>query len=285
MYQLKIAVIGATGVLGRQVIPRLIERGHHVRAIVHRSYQAERLRQMEVEAAIGDILQPDTLLPSTENCEAALHLATAIPKDGQEQDWSMNNRIRREGTQNFIRACQTNGIRRYVQQSITLVYGDQGTNIVDEDGTVKPKPITQSAIDMESHVQAADLDWCILRGGLFYGDDTGRNKAWQQAAAAGTLRIPGDGKALISLIHVVDMARAIVLAVERAPAHSIYNVVDDLPVDYHTLFQYIAALAGGREPELGGDPFLPSLGCTNALIKKELDWKPIFATYRTGLVN
>jgi uncharacterized protein YbjT (DUF2867 family) len=107
---MKIAVIGATGVLGRQVLPRLVERGHHVQAIVRRSSQAERLTRIGVEAAIGDILQPDTLLPGTENCDAALHLATAIPKAGQEQDWNMNDRIRREGTQNFIRACHTNGV-------------------------------------------------------------------------------------------------------------------------------------------------------------------------------
>jgi 2-alkyl-3-oxoalkanoate reductase len=213
---MNIAVIGATGVLGRHVIPRLVEREHKVRAIVRQPAQAERLRCLGLDAGLGDILNLDTLAPATIDCDAALHLATAIPKAGHAQDWSMNDRIRREGTRNFIAACQTNGVRRYVQPSITFLYGDHGTHIVDEGAAIQPSPITQSAVDMESLVQATRFDWCILRGGLFYGPGTGREEDWRQSARAGTLRIPGDGTALISLVHVVDMARAVVMSVERA---------------------------------------------------------------------
>jgi len=93
---LKIAVIGATGVLGRQVLPRLVERGHDVRAIVRKPAESERLGRMGIDAILGDILKPETLGPATLDCEAALHLATAIPKAGQPQGWSMNDRIRRD---------------------------------------------------------------------------------------------------------------------------------------------------------------------------------------------
>jgi 2-alkyl-3-oxoalkanoate reductase len=286
---MKIAVIGATGVLGRQVIPRLVERGHHVRAIVRQPAQAERLQRLGVEALLGDILHPDMLVPATIDCDAALHLATAIPKAGQAPDWRMNDRIRREGTHNFAGACQTNGVRRYVQQSITFLYGDHGTHLVDEGAAIQPSPSAQSAVDMESFVQAARFDWCILRGGLFYGTGTGRDDQWRQAAQAGTLQLPGDGSALISLVHVVDMARAVVMAVERATARSIYNVVDDQPVDYRTLYYYVAAQVNGAEPRPGGEVVLrggvvlPSLGCRNTRMKTELGWEPLYPTYRSGL--
>ena len=278
-----IAVIGATGVLGRHLIPRLVERSHHVRAIVRHPEQAKRFHRIGVEAIIGDILNPDSLVPATIHCDAALHIATAIPKAGQVQDWSLNDRIRREGTRNFVFACQENGVRRYVQQSITLLYGDHGTNIVDEGTTVQPAPITQSAYDMESLVQGTCFDWCILRGGLFYGIGTGREDEWRRAAQAGTLQLPGDGTALISLVHVVDMARAVVIAVERAARQSIYNVVDDQPVDYRTLYNYLAAQVNGSDPRPGGEIVIPSLGCSNTRIKTELGWEPLYATYRAGL--
>ena len=280
---MNIAVIGATGALGRHVVPRLIERGHHVRAIVRQSSQVKRLSRMGVEAVLGDILVLETLVPATSNCDAALHLATAIPKTGETQDWSLNDQIRREGTHNFLAACHTNGVRRYVQQSITFLYGDNGTHIVNEEAAVRPTPITQSAFDMESLVQATGFEWCILRGGLYYGTGTGREDKWRQAAQTGTLQIPGDGTALISLVHIVDMARATIMAVEQAPARSIFNVVDDEPVDYRTLYHYIAAQAGGQEPRTGGEAVLPSGGCNNTRIKTELGWEPLYATYRAGL--
>lgn len=280
---LKIAVIGATGVLGRHVLPRLVERGHDVRAIVRKPTEVQRLQCMGIDAMLGDILNPDTLEPATRDCEAALHLATAIPKSGQLQDWSMNDRIRREGTQNFIDACQKNSVRRYVQQSITLLYGDHGEQIVDEETALQPNPITRSAMDMEAIVKATRFEWCILRGGLFYGTGTGREDDWRRAAQAGTLQLPGDGSNLISLVHVVDMARALVMTVERAEAGSIYNVVDDLPVDYQTLYRYITAQVGGEKPGAGGEAFLPSLGCSNARIKAELGWEPLYPTFRSGL--
>jgi 2-alkyl-3-oxoalkanoate reductase len=280
---MKIAVIGATGVLGRQVIPRLVERGHQVRAIVRQTTEAERLRRMGVKAVIGDILEPDSLLPATAGCDAALHLATAIPRSGQVQNWSLNDRIRREGTQYFVTACRANGVRRYVQQSITLLYGEQGQKVVDEETAIQTNPITQSAVDMEAIVRATSFEWSILRGGLFYGPYTGREDEWRQAARAGALRLPGDGSDLISLVNVVDMARAVVAAVESAPPGSVYNIVDDEPVSYERLFTYIAAQLGTAEPAAGGPQFLPSLACSNDKARRGLSWYPLYASYRSGL--
>jgi nucleoside-diphosphate-sugar epimerase len=99
----------------------------------------------------------------------------------------------------------------------------------------------------------------------------------------GRLVLPGDGSGLLSLVHVVDMARAVVLAAEDAPAHSIYNVVDDEPVSYKRLFTYIAAQLGAAEPKAGGPVGLRSFGCSNARIKRELGWQPAYSSYRSGL--
>lgn len=279
---MRVLVVGATGVLGRNVVPRLVERGHAVRAMIRHPEQTSFLEHAGVEPVLGDIFDAESLNSAARGCDAALHLATAIPKSS-DQDWSLNDRIRREGTGNLIAAATDNGVKRYIQQSITLCYGERGQMIVDESATLQPTPMSQSAVDMEKLVRSSSVEWCILRGGLFYGAGTGREDQWRLAAQRNRLTLPGDGSDLLSLVHVVDMARAVVTATEYAPGRSLYNVVDDEPVSYKSLFTYIAAQLDKPAPEAGGPKFLPSLGCTNAKVQEELPWRPSYPSYRSGL--
>jgi nucleoside-diphosphate-sugar epimerase len=280
---MKVVVVGATGVLGRNVLPRLRERGHEVRAVVRKPEQAKIYKAMGYEVVLGDILDLESLLPAAAGCSAALHLATAIPKSLTAGDWRMNDRVRREGTRNLLAAAIRAGVSRYVQQSITMIYGEHGHEIVDESVTIKSEARLNSAVDMEQQVQASTLEWSILRGSYFYGPGTGMEDGWRESARQGTLRLPGDGSGLISLIHVADMARAVVLAMESAPRGSIYNVVDDEPVSYKDLYTYVTAQLGLPDPQAGGPALRPSLGCSNARIKKALGWSPAYSTFRSGL--
>jgi len=281
---MRVFVIGATGVLGRNVIPRLLERGHSVRAVVRRPEQAERLTRLDVEACVGDILDAGSLAAPLAGCDAALHLATAIPRSQRPGDWERNDQIRREGTRHLLAAAARAGVRRYVQQSVTFVYGDQGQRLADEATPLQPAGRVQSAADMEELVRATDLEWCILRGGALYGPHTGAEQGWKEALREGVLRLPGHGDGLVSLIHEADLAHALVLAMERAPARSVFNVVDDQPVSYRELYGHVAALISGEAPAAGG-PAVRSLGCSNARLKAVLGWTPAFPTYRSGLVG
>ncbi len=279
---MRVLVAGATGVLGRQVVPRLIERGHEVRALVRREEQAERLRRMGLDAVLGDVLDRESLFRAAEGREAALHLATAIPRVGEAQDYSLNDRIRREGTANLLGACAAAGARRYVQQSITLLYGVVAGRD-DEDAPLQPGASAASAADMEALVRASPLEWCILRGGLFYGPNTGREEDWRRRAREGTLHAPSDAGQTISLVHVVDMARAVVAALEAAPAGSTYNLVDDEPVSYRALSDYIAAQIGAPKPSEGAPSTPPFPACSNGRIRRDLGWTPAYPSYRSGL--
>jgi nucleoside-diphosphate-sugar epimerase len=280
---MRVAVVGATGVLGRHVVPRLQERGHDVRAIVQDEGRAAGLRRLGVDAVIGDILDAESLRRALHGCEAVLHLATRIPKNDGAADWSENDRIRRDGTRHLLEAAAANGVGRYVQQSIVMLYGDRGAAIVDESVALEPQAFIQSALEMEQQVHACALHWSILRGGYFYGPGTSMEDGWRKAARDGTLRIPGDDAARISLIHVADMARAVLLATESAAGGSIYNVVDDQPVTYAELYRWVAAQIGAADPPLGGPTLRPSLACSNARIKRELGWLAAYPTFRAGL--
>ncbi len=279
---MRILVVGGTGVLGRQVVPRLIERGHAVRVVVRRQAQAGMVEAAGAEAVAGDILDQESLVTAAAGCEAAIHIATAIPR-GPEGNWGLNDRIRREGTRNLLAASSVHGVGCYIQQSIAMLYGDTGSTVVDESAPLRPTPVIQSAADMEQMVRQSTLDWCILRGGMFYGAGAGLEEGWREAARRGELTLPGDGSDQISLIHVVDMARAVVLATESAQPGSVYNVVDDEPATYAQLFAYVAAQEDGPAPKAGGPHIRLSFACSNARIKQELDWQPAYPTYRSGL--
>lgn len=279
---MKILVVGSTGVLGRNVIPRLMERGHHVRAVIRNQTQERALRDIRVEPILSDIFDKSSLQKASHGCDAVIHIATAIPKSGS-QDWSVNDQIRREGTHNLFKVAVENGVERYIQQSITLLYGENGQTIVDESAATHATNITRSAADMEQLLCASTLDWCILRGGLFYGPGTGQEERWRASARQGKLLYPDDGSDLISLIHIADMARAVVYAVENAPPKSTYNIVDDQPVSYKQLFSYVAAQLNASVPQTGGIKSLPSLGCSNAKAKRELSWQLSYPSYLSGL--
>lgn len=279
---MRVAVIGASGVLGRHLVPRLIERGRAVRATVRRDADAQRLRAHGAEVVTADILEPASLGAAVAGCDAAVHAATSIPKPGGRGDWATNDRIRREGTANLIAACKAAGVRRYVQQSIAMLHGGNDAVPQDEACPITPYDRIRSAADMEALVRASDLDWRIVRGGSFYGPGTDREELWLAALKAGALKLPGDGTAYISLIHVADMASAMCAAIEADAPQSIYIAANSEPATYRALFSFLAAREGFAPPAAGGPSLLPSFRVSNAKLKR-LGWQPAFASFRSGL--
>ncbi|HXQ52792.1 MAG TPA: NAD(P)-dependent oxidoreductase [Stellaceae bacterium] len=281
---MRVAVIGATGVLGRHVVPRLVERGHEVRALVRTEAKASVLRRLGIDCVLGDILGRASLDAAVAGCAAALHLATSVPRPGAPRDYAANDRIRREGTAHLIAACRAAGVERYVQQSIAHLVAGTGDRLVDETAPMSAAGAASSAADMEAQVRASGLRWSILRGGAFYGPLTGRDEEWRGLARAGKLVLPGDGSGYISLIHEMDMADAVVLAAELAPPAALLAIVDDEPVTFRALYAHIAALEGGPEPRPGGSEGTGSFRVSNARARAALGWRPRFRSYRSGFV-
>jgi len=171
---MRIAVLGATGVIGRHVVPRLREHGHEVRAQSRGEADAEALRRVGIETVQGDIFDLESLRQAVTGCSAALHLATAVPRPGQAPSWARNDRIRREGTANLLEACGDAGVQRYVQQSIAFLVGGT-SDLIDETAPLLPgRQATASATDMERLVAASGLDWVILRRALWTRNRAGR---------------------------------------------------------------------------------------------------------------
>jgi nucleoside-diphosphate-sugar epimerase len=279
---MRIAVIGATGVLGRHLVPRLLERGHAVCATARKDSDLDKLKRIGAEAVRADIFDPVSLRAAVVNCDAAIHAATSIPSAAGKGDWAINDRIRREGTANLLAACRAERVRRYVQQSVAMLHTTSDTRAQTEDDPIAAYERIRSAFDMEQIVMASPLDWCVLRGGSFYGPGTGRPEAWRSQARGGVLTLPGDGNGFISLIHVADMGAAMAIVVERGQPKQFYIAADDQPATYRDLFGYVAAMEGAAPPAPGGPVVLPSFRVSNAKLKA-LGWSPGYPSYRAGL--
>jgi nucleoside-diphosphate-sugar epimerase len=276
----RIAVLGATGVLGRLVVQRLAQRGHKVVAVAR---DVTRVREVaNVRAMQGDILDPVSLERGVAGCQAVLHLATAIPKPGGVSNWAANDRVRIDGTRNLLAAARAHAVERYVQQSVAMVLTGPRDALLDDAEPRALSPVLASAVEMERMVAESPLDWVILRGGAFYGPGTGRIEEWTRRARGGNLVLPGDGGDYVSLVHVEDMADVVVLATLLPRGKVTLNVVDDRPVEYRELFEYVASVNGARVAGDGAPCLLPSFRVSNARTKTVLGWQPRYPDYRAG---
>lgn len=281
---MKITVFGASGILGAHVVPRLLERGHAVVAVKTPTGREPTLTHPALRLQTGSILSVNDCTAALHGAEAVLHLATAIPTPGPAMDWSRNDEIRRAGTRNLIEAGQRQDVSRYVFQSVAMLASDASGRLLDESAPVVTSIATESARDLEAMVLAAPLDAAILRGGSFYGPGTGRQASLNAQAREGALQYFGDGGSFVSWIHVVDMARAVVAAVEQR-ANGVMNIVDDLPVTERVLFEHIARQVGGAAPVTGGRPIFPSFNLSNRKAREQLDWAPAYPSYLSGWVS
>lgn len=288
---MKIAVVGANGVYGRHLVPRLVAAGHDVRALVRRPKMALAARACGVEVRQADIYDASSLEAALAGSDLCINLATAVPGGASGRGSpAANDRLRREGVPLLIEACRQAGVDRLLQQGICWV-GAAGDTLAEEShrfeavGDGPGMASIRAAHAMEEALRACDLDWTILRGALFYGPGTGAEDGWFAQAQAGELLLPGDGSGFATFVHIADMAAATAAAVERWPSRQALIVADDAPVRWRDLFGHVAALTGAETPAEGGPVRLPSFRMSNGLAKEKLDWRPRYPDYRAGLAR
>ncbi len=279
---MKIAVVGATGVLGRSLVP-LLAAAHEVRVLVRKPENARRLFGAQAEALEADLLAPGTAerLPALlAGSDVVIHAATAIPSDfNQPGAWENNTRLRIEGTAYLLAATLQVGAQAYIQQSICFGYPDMGDDWITEDA---PLDSSRTAlIEMERQVRAVPtqrLRWSILRGGQFVGAGTFEDDD-RQSLRDGRKIIAGDGMNFLPLVHVEDVAAAFALAVERAAAGSTFNVAA-MPLREGDYFDRLAETLGAPLPPR--DPNQPrplSQRASSQAAHEALGWSPTHSLF------
>ena len=287
-----VAVLGASGVYGRHLVPRLTQAGYRVRALVRSPTSARLSTACGAEIHKADIFDGRSLRAALEGCDVAVNLATALPSPAKiGGDFDLNDRVRREGVPILLKACSEAGVPRIVQQSIAIVHSGYGEALVDENvmppiavETIAGRAIS-AARDMETAITRGSLDWLILRGALFYGPGTGFDDEWFSRASVGKLRLPNLGDDYVSLVHIADMADATVAALMRWPSRQSLIIADDEPSRWRDVFGYVSAAVGGPPPQAGGLTSFPSFRVSNRRARDLLAWAPRYPNYVIGLVR
>jgi nucleoside-diphosphate-sugar epimerase len=289
---IRVAVLGASGVYGRHLVPRLCAEGYRVCALVRSPERASAAAACGAEVCAADVFDEASLRKGLAGCDVAIHLATRLPgPSGSAETFAENDRLRREGTPIWVRACRDAGVTRIVQQSIAMVHADGGDAWADESTlpALEQEGLARTAIGaalaMERTIAESGLDWLVLRGGLFYGPGTGFDDDWFARARAGRLRLPGDGSGWVSLVHIADMAAATMAALRRWPSRQALIVADDEPARWRDVFTYVAQLAGAAPPAPGGRALMPSFRVRNARAREALQWAPLYPNHRAGLAR
>jgi len=296
---MKLFLTGATGALGRPVVPALVAAGHDVRAIARDDTKAAQVRAAGAEAVRVDLFDRDAVHGAVAGSDAILHLATNVPplsKAGNLSAWRTHNRLRTEVTDHLLVAARDHGIPRFVKESITFTYPDCGSDWIDESvapaAQAKALQPTLVGEQMVERFTGDGGEGVILRFGLFYGAGT---RAVDEALRMARLRMAvmaGSPRSYMSSIHVDDAAQAVVAAIDAQPG--VYNVVDDEPV---TRREYVDAFAAAFDlPHLriapawllrliGGSAakaLTASQRVANGKLRAATGWAPAYRSAREG---
>jgi nucleoside-diphosphate-sugar epimerase len=302
---MRVFVTGASGAIGRFLVPQLIDAGHDVIGTYRSPASADLLRTLGAKPLPLDLLDARAVRTAVlENePEAIVHQATALAnaKFGRDMDEVLagTSELRTAGTDALLAAAQEAGVRRFVAQSfVPNRYAREGGPVKTEDDPVDPTPPSNFARTAAAlgHLEQAVTDFggIALRYGAFYGAD---NDALIGPVRKRQFPIVGQGGGIWSWIHLEDAAAATVLALEHdGPA--IYNIADDEPAPVREWLPVLAEALGAGPPRriptwlarlLAGKAVVvmstEARGASNAKAKRELGWTLRYPSWRQGFAR
>jgi nucleoside-diphosphate-sugar epimerase len=310
---MKILVAGASGALGRQLVPRLVANGHEVVGMTRSASKQQQVRDLGAMPVTADALDPDDVarVVAEAQPEAIVHQLTALSGTLDirhfDRDFAMTNRLRTEGLDHLLAAGRAVGVRRFVAQSYAgWPFARNGGRVKTEEDLLDPTPADamHETLDAIRYLERAvtTADWTegiVLRYGGFYGPGTSLAPGGEQVEMIRKRKFPvvGDGGGVWSFIHIEDAAEATVAAVEHG-RRGIYNIVDDEPAPVAEWLPALAHAVGARPPRrvplwlgrlLAGEAATVMMtdvrGASNTKAKRELGWRPSHASWREGFAR
>ncbi|WP_407562029.1 NAD-dependent epimerase/dehydratase family protein [Streptomyces sp. 184] len=302
---MRVLVTGATGALGRHLVPGLVEAGHEVTATTRTPAKTALLRGAGAEPVVLDGLDREAVLKAVEAAEpeVIVHQMTALGDmrslRNVDKVFAATNDLRTRGTDNLLAAAERAGTRRVVAQGHNFVYEHSGGPVKSEGDATVTRPAVASAARTLAAVRHVDenvplraREGIVLRYGTFYGP--GASDPMVEAVRKRQMPVIGGGAGIWSFIEITDAAVATLAAVETG-APGAYNVVDDEPAPVAEWLPYLAEVAGAKPPMrlpawlgrllAGGfvvGQMTTARGSSNEKARKELGWTPRYASWREG---
>src|SRR6266508_1727264 len=233
---MNVFVAGATGALGRQLVPRLVARGHEVVGMTRSASKQDLVRSLGARPVVADALDPDAVAQAVASAEpeVIVHQLTALSgkmsiRDARHPDRSsmaiMTNRLRTEATDHLLAAGRAVGARRFVAQSFwAFRFARTGGPVYSEADPNDPPAALRTVQAAYLYLERAvtTIEWgegLALRYGGFYGPGTSLSLAPDAVMAAPIRKrrfpIVGGGGGVWSHVHIEDAAAAIAFVVER----------------------------------------------------------------------
>lgn len=294
---MKVFVAGATGALGKHVVPLLAEAGHTVSAVARTPKKGKTLERAGARPVTVDLFDNAAVRRAVVGHEAVVNVATHIPPASRMAlpgAWKENDRVRREASANLVEAALAAGATRFVQESFAPMYPDRGDAWIDEKVPVRPAPYSRSTVVAEEqahHFTRSGGAGVVLRFGYFYGAEAGFTRDTINAVRKGRAPAFGHEEGFLSSIMLEDAATA-VLAALALPAGT-YNVVEDEPLRRRAFFDALADALGVPPPKflpawLGsfmgsvGEQLTRSQRISNRKLRDASPWAPCHPSVREG---
>ena len=311
---MKIFVLGGTGVIGKNLIPLLVEKRHEVTALVRSSEKAKLVEDMGAEAVKANVFDKEELTKVIRKAEpeVIIHQLTALATfSGNfrnfDKEFKMTNRFRSEVTDTLLNIAKDIGTKRFIAQSFCgWPFARVGGPIKSEEDPLDPEPPSsfRRSLDAIKHLEKSvresqKVEALALRYGFFYGPGTSISKDGSIAEAIRKRRIPliGNGAGVWSFLHIGDAVQSTVAALTNG-SPGIYNVVDDEPAPVSEWLPFLAESLEAKPPskvpvwlakiligEAGVSMMTKIRGASNSKAKNELKWEPIYSSWRQGFTE
>jgi len=310
---MRIFVAGATGAVGRPLVPALTAAGHSVVGLARTPAKTEAIKRTGAEPVVADGLDAAAIRAAVTSTkpDVVIHEMTDLGAvtDFRHFDraFAGTNQLRTRGTDLLLAAAREAGVKRFIAQSFCgWNFARAGGSVKTETDELDPNPPeelrrTLEAIRyLERTVTASSSpEGIVLRYGFFYGPDTGMlSRPMVELLRHRRMPLIGDGAGWWSFLHVDDAASATVMAIERGKAGSIYNIVDDQPAQVREWLPALAEMLGAKPPFhvpawfgrlLAGEHMVSMMtqvrAGSNAKAKLDLDWRPAHPSWREGFAE
>lgn len=302
---MRVFVAGASGVVGRQLLPQLAAAGHEVIATTRNAQKADELARLGAEPVIMDGLDAIAVGEAVGRAEpeAVIHQMTALTNASDlrhfDRAFATTNRLRTAGTDHLLTAARAAGTRLFIAQSYTgwpnvRTGGPVKTEAdpLDDNVPAEQRETLAGIRYLEQAVTSAPLTGIVLRYGALYGP--GATDMMAGLIRKRRMPVVGGGTGIWSFTHTSDAAGAAVAAL-AAGQPGLYNVVDDDPAPVSEWLPFLARVLDAKPPVrvpawvgrlLAGEVVVDSMtrirGSSNAKIKRELGWAPQWASWRDG---
>jgi len=306
---MRVFVAGATGAIGKRLIPALRERGHEVVAMTRSPDKIAVLEAVGAEAVVADALDRQALQRVVRQArpDVVMHQLTSLAHVKQlrhfDREFAVTNRLRTEGTDNLLAAARSVNAKRFIAQSYGgWNYAPTGNGLKTERDEFDPRPLREQQQSLaairqleQSVLSGRDMIGIALRYGTLYGPGTNLAVDGDLADLVRARRLPiiGNGQGVWSFIHVDDAASAAIAAMERGAG--VYNIADDEPAPEAIWLPELARALGAPPPRhvpgwlgrlLAGEVTVSLMtrvrSISNAKAKAELRWTPRYRNWREG---